>query len=133
LIGREDYHPAMPEALIAFVKEMDLCWIERRFDELNAYLCADVVMVAPGGQHRSDGRDAAIAGYREFMSRCELSRFNSHGHVVTRNGDTAIVEYDWDMAWIDEGTSYEAKGREILVVAHQDRGWRIVWRTQIPA
>jgi len=51
---------------------------------------------------------------------------------VTRNGDTAIVEYDWDMAWIDGGTPYEAKGREILVLAHQDRGWRVVWRTQIP-
>ena len=123
----------MAEPLIEFVRDMDRCWIERRFDDLAAYLCADVVMVAPGGRQRSDGRDAAIAGYREFMSRCELRRFDSHGHVVTRNGDTAIVEYGWDMAWADEGMRHEAKGREILVLAHQDRGWRIVWRTQIPA
>ena len=122
----------MPNALIAFAKDMDQCWIERRFDDLTTYLCADVVMVAPGGQHRTDGRDAAIDGYRAFMSRSILSRFNCHGHVVTRNGDTAIVEYDWDMAWSDEGTHHEAKGREILVLGHQDRGWRVVWRTQLP-
>jgi ketosteroid isomerase-like protein len=123
----------MPEALIAFIQDMDRCWVERRFGELSAYLADDVVMVAPGGRQRVEGADAAIDSYREFMSRCELSRFDSHGHVVTRNGDTAIVEYDWNMAWSDQGTDHEAKGREILVLAHQDRGWRVVWRTQIPA
>ena len=122
----------MAEPLIEFVRDMDRCWTERRFSDLTAYLCADVVMVAPGGRQRMQGRDAAIESYREFMSRCALSHFDSHGHVVTRNGDTAIVEYDWHMAWADQDMSHEAQGREILVLAHQDRGWRVVWRTQIP-
>lgn len=123
----------MADALIAFAKDMDRCWMERRFGDLAGYLADDVVMVAPDGKHRSEGRDAAVESYRKFMSRCEVVRFDSHGHVVTRRAAAAVVEYGWDMGWNDRGTGHEAKGREILVLAQRDQGWRVIWRMQLPA
>jgi ketosteroid isomerase-like protein len=123
----------MDDELIAFTKSMDRCWMERRFTDLSGFLASDVVMVAPGGEHRMQGIETAIASYREFMSRCEVKRFLSSDHVVTRRGPAAVVEYAWDMAWSDQGTEQEAKGREILVLARLADGWRVVWRTQIPA
>jgi hypothetical protein len=45
----------MAEDLIAFTKEMDRCWMERRFSDLSAYLAAGLVLVAPGGKHRVEG------------------------------------------------------------------------------
>ncbi len=123
----------MAEDLIAFTKEMDRCWTEQRFSDLSAYLAADVVLVAPGGKHRLEGLDAAIESYREFMSRSEVTHFDGYGHVVTQRGATATVEYDWDMSWTDQGMAHEATGREVLVLARYDHGWRVVWRTQLPA
>lgn len=76
---------------------------------------------------------AAVESYREFMTRCEVKRFQTSNHVVTRRGTAAVVEYDWDMAWNDQDTEHEAKGREILVLNRHPVGWRVVWRTQIPA
>ncbi len=107
--------------------------MERRFDDLSAYLADDVVMVAPDGQHRLEGLAAAVESYREFMSRSEVTRFESHGHIVTRRATVAVVEYQWDMDWNDQGTDHQAKGREVLVLAPCDQGWRVVWRTQLPA
>lgn len=125
------HSPAMTDDLVAFTGEMDRCWMERRFSDLSAYLAEDVITVAPGGKQRLEGRDASIESYREFMSRAEVTSFHSHGHVVTQRGATAVVEYDWDIGWNDQGTAHEASGRELLVLTRYDREWRVVWRTQL--
>lgn len=61
----------MTSELIAFIAQMDRCWLERKFDDLAGYLARDVVLVAPDGKQRIEGVDASIESYREFMSRCE--------------------------------------------------------------
>ena len=77
--------------LIAFVSEMDCCWMERRFEDLTAYLAEDVVMAPPRGQLRVQGLEADVESYREFMGRCEVDRFVTRDHVVTLRGATAII------------------------------------------
>ncbi len=90
-------------------------------------------MVAPGGKQRIEGIDACIESYREFVCRCTVSRFDAFDHAVTERGPAAVVEYSWDMAWTEQGAHHEAKGREVLALARLERGWRVVWRTQLPA
>lgn len=116
----------------SFVREMDRCWLEQRFDDLKSYLAEKVVFVAPTGQ-RAKGRDAAIASYQGFMSRAQIRRFQSGDFVVTRADSAAVVEYGWDMAWDDGGQSYEAKGREVLVLSRSGSNWAVIWRTQLSA
>jgi ketosteroid isomerase-like protein len=120
----------MTDDLIAFVTEMDRCWLERRFGDLAAYLADDVVIVANDGKHRVRGREAAVESYREFMSRSVVDRFQASGYIVTERGSAAVVEYRWDMAWDDQGTKHEAAGREILVLSRSEDGWRVIWRMQ---
>jgi ketosteroid isomerase-like protein len=123
----------MTDDLIAFVNEVDRCWMERRFDDLASYIAEDVVMVAPGGRHRLKGLKASVDSYREFMSRCQVTRFDTSDHRLTEHGATAVIEYDWDMAWSDQGSDHTARGQEILVLARSALGWRVVWRTQLSA
>ena len=122
----------MSEDLIAFVEAMDRCWMERRYDDLESYIAGDVVMVAPGGQGRIEGLDAAADSYREFMERAQVHHYRTSGHLVTLRGDAAIVEYGWDMGWDSDGSSHSATGREVLVLSRRDGNWRIIWRTQLP-
>jgi ketosteroid isomerase-like protein len=118
--------------LISLVRAMDQCWIERRFDDLVLYIAEDVVMVTPGGKNRMQGRDSAIESYREFMQRCHVLRYEPTDYIVTHRGDSAVIEYAWDMAWDDAGNSHEAKGRDVLVFARRNDEWRVIWRTQLP-
>jgi ketosteroid isomerase-like protein len=123
----------MSDDLITFTHEMDRCWMERRFSDLSSFIADDIVVVAPGGRQRVKGLDAAMHSYDEFMRRCTVSRFGTSNHIVTERGATAVVEYEWGMAWSDEGVAHEAMGREILALARGDKGWRVIWRAQLSA
>jgi ketosteroid isomerase-like protein len=120
------------EEIVAQISAMDRCWLERRFADLKSHLTEDAVFVTPNGR-RVLGRDAAVESYREFMSRSQVHRYQASEPMVTQKGDTAVAEYGWDMAWDSDGQSYEAKGREVLVLAREDGAWSVIWRTQLGA
>ena len=122
----------MSEELISFTDRMDRCWMEGRFPDLEAFLAKDVVFVAPGGEPRSEGLAAAIESYRQFMSHARVNRFETSDRIVTLRGDTAIVEYRWQMDWTAAGADHSETGRDVLVFSRGGEGWRVVWRTQIP-
>ena len=117
---------------ISFAERLDRCWMEGRFDDLDAFLAKDVVFVAPGGTPRSEGLAQAIESYRQFTSHAQVNRFKTSDHAVTLRGDTAVVEYQWEMTWIAAGEEHNETGREVLVLSRRDGNWRAVWRTQIP-
>jgi ketosteroid isomerase-like protein len=122
----------MDEDLVELTKAMDRCWIERRFDDLRAYIDNDVVMVAPGGRQRMNGLAAAIDSYRAFMERSSVERYETRDHQVAVGGDAAVVEYGWTMVWESGGTRHDGKGREVLVLSRRHGDWKVIWRTQLP-
>lgn len=121
----------MSGALAGFVAELDLCWLEHRFDDLAAYLAEDVTFALTAGD-RIEGQAAAIDTYRAFMQRCRVERFQTSDVKVSMRGDAAVVEYQWDMDWSDATGAHAATGREVLMLARGDSGWRVFWRTQLP-
>jgi|SRR5579859_7761985 len=121
----------MQDPLINLVRDMDQCWLERRYADLRRYLADDVVMVAPEAQHRISGSAAAIETYRDFMERSRVDMFAPVDYRVTRTAETAVVEYAWRMAWETEGEPFDAEGREVLVLAERDKGWQVIWRMQL--
>jgi len=117
---------------IAFTDRLDRCWMEGDLPELGSFLAPDVVFVAPGGMPRAEGLEAATESYRQFLSHAQVKDFHTGDHFVTARGDTAVVEYRWQMAWTAGGADRAESGRDILVLARREEGWRVVWRTQIP-
>ena len=117
---------------ISFADRMDRCWMEGRLPELAEFLAEDVVFVAPDGASRSEGLAPAIESYRQFMSHAQVNRFQTSDRIVTVRGDTAVIEYRWQMDWTAAGADHAENGREVLVLARRGEGWRVVWRTQIP-
>lgn len=117
---------------IKFVEDMDRCWREGRFHDLDTYLADDVVFVAPDGKTHLEGIAAAVETYREFTVSSLVEHYVTSNYVVTQRGDTAVVEYQWSMAWTSAGVDYNDAGREVLVLGAREGSWRVVWRTQIP-
>lgn len=87
---------------IETVKSLDMFWSEGRFGELADVLAPDVVVVGSHGR-RFVGRDAVLAGYRDFRATAEVKVFKSENYVATTQGDAAVVEYEWTMQWTSGG------------------------------
>lgn len=119
------------QGLKQFVHDMDRCWIEGRFDDLSGFLADDVIYSSPDGRMSLKGRDAVTGSYRDFMATNQVELFAASNHRATERGDTAIVEYGWQMAWRGDDGRHEQAGREVLVLADRGEGWRVVWRMQI--
>ncbi len=118
---------------IKFVEDLDRCWREGRFHDLETFLADDVVFVTPDGVTRLEGLAAAVQSYREFTASSSVERYATANHIVTQRGDAAVIEYGWEMAWTSAGAGYNDTGREVLVLAARNGAWRVIWRTQIPA
>ena len=118
-------------ALIEFVKEMDRCWIERRFDDLPNYLAPEITVFTPYNR-RFTGLPVVIGNYREFMGYSEVHSFTPSDFIVTEAGDAAVVEYTWAMEWTAKNERHNAKAREVLALSKRNGSWRIFWRTQLP-
>jgi ketosteroid isomerase-like protein len=117
---------------ISFVESLDRCWLQGRLQDLSAFLAEDVIFVAPGGTPRIAGLVQVIESYRPFTSQAQVRRFQTSDHFVTWRGDTAVVEYAWQMTWVAAEAEHNDMRRDVLVLAWRDENWRVVWRTQIP-
>jgi ketosteroid isomerase-like protein len=118
---------------IAFVEAFDQCWVSQHLQDLGTFLAEDVVFVAPGGNHRITGIEQAVESYRQFLSHAQVKHFRPYDYAVTQRGDTAVVEYGWEITWVAAEVEHKDVGHDILVLAQRDNRWRVVWRTQIPA
>jgi SnoaL-like domain len=118
---------------IAFVKRLDAAWMEGRFADIPGFFANNAVITFPDGAARIEGARAIAASYEKFMTGAIVRRFESSNFNAAIAGNTAVVEYQWDMAWDAEGMKHVAAGREALVLVEDDYGIRILWRLQIPA
>lgn len=112
---------------------LSAAWRERRYDDLAAYLEANMVFASPGLGAQLDGREAVVASYREFMDRATLREYQETDLVVDVWGETAVARYRWTMGWLAGGVERRESGHDVFVLrrCEEDSAWRVVWRTML--
>jgi uncharacterized protein (TIGR02246 family) len=114
----------------AALARLGAAWRERRWDALAGCLDERVVFAVLGAG-RVEGRDAAVASYREFMERATITEYREEPPAVDVWGDTAVATYRWTMAWLSGGVPNRGTGHDVLVLRRADGAWRAVWRTLV--
>jgi ketosteroid isomerase-like protein len=109
---------------------LNSAWLNRRYDELAQVMDEDVVMALPGFVGQVRGRAAMVEGFREFMERSTILRFEEASPTIDVWGDTAVAVIRWEMDWTTKGGPTErAAGHDAFVFNRGEKGWRAVWRT----
>lgn len=110
---------------------LNAAWTQLRFADLEPLLHPEAVFVHPGWSGRSEGREACVKSYREFMTKAKLTEFTTTDVMVDTWGTTAVAAYRFVIAWEEDGKPDRAQGQEAFVLARGPEGWRIVWRTLV--
>ena len=121
-----------PEEIVKqLVRDMNAAWIEGRVEELGRFFAPDVVFVAPDGNNRITGREAAVESFRQYTEQAVTHRFDEVDLQVDVTGAIAVASLRFNVRYEFAGAMYEETGRDILVLASPETGWHIAWRTQI--
>ncbi|MFN2519708.1 MAG: DUF4440 domain-containing protein [Candidatus Limnocylindria bacterium] len=116
----------------AALRRINDAWIEGEPERMAEDLHVLVVMVQPGFADRIEGREAAIASFREFIDGSLVHEYAESDPVIDLTGSTAVATCRWDIEWSADDRRQPERGRDVYVFA-KDRGrWRAVWRVIVP-
>jgi uncharacterized protein DUF4440 len=108
-------------------------WAAGRLQDLEPLLHPRSVIVGPDLTRLSDGRDACIDSYREFLASSTVHAFEERDVKVEEYDGAAILSYTYRIAYELDGERYDDEGSEVLVLVRADRRWQIAWRQVLAA
>ena len=111
------------------MERLSEAWQWGDLDTIAAAVVEDVVMVTPGIGERIDGREAFLAGFRDFFDNARLIAYADSDWDVHECGPTAVVSFTFEVVYERDGITYDSSGRDVWVLSLQDDEWRAVWRT----
>ena len=120
------------EGVWEFVQAMNDTWVSGKPAQLERYFHPDMVILAPDGVQRLEGREACVWSYCEFCANTKVQWFNTSDAHVDVFGETAVVSYALDLTYEWNDQVVQDHGKELLVLAQHEGGWRAIWRTLIP-
>lgn len=119
------------ERAAAAMRRINQTWLAGHVDDLAEMVHPEIVMAFPGFAGRSEGRDAFLAGFRDFCENAVVHEFDEYEYQVDVAGDTAVVTYRYAMIYEREGRKNEATGRDLWIFQWQRGEWLAVWRTML--
>ena len=117
----------------AALQQINAAWLNGAWEPLADLLHAEMVIVPPGFGAHITGREACMAGYREFARAATVESYAESDAAVDVFGTTAVAAYHYELVYTLAGTRYQDAGRDLYVFARSDQRWQAVWRALLSA
>ena len=121
--------PAEVASAAATMRHINQAWQNGRLDELASMLHREMVMAVPGFVARAQGRDAILAGFRDYSENARTLELHEHDLQADVIGDVAIVTFRFDMMYERQGARSRATGRDFWILQKHSGSWLAIWRT----
>jgi ketosteroid isomerase-like protein len=113
------------------MRRINRTWVDGRIDDLTPLVHPDVVMVFPGFAGQVQGRDAFLAGFRDFCQSAKMHEFQDDDLQANVAGNVAVVRVRFSMIYERAGQRYHSTGRDLWVFENQGGAWIAVWRRML--
>lgn len=112
----------------ATLDSLNRAWREGRFGDLSQFFDENIVMKGPGLKDLSDGREALVQSYTDFMMKSKIVEYSESNHSIHQWGETGVASYDWSMSWEQNGKTDSATGQDMFVFQLHGSHWKAVLR-----
>jgi uncharacterized protein (TIGR02246 family) len=113
------------------LQQISQAWLAGNPDALTERFATDIVMVFPGFSGSSKGREALLAGFRDFCDNARIHAYEETDHQVNVAGGVAVATFRFDMVYERDGSRYHSTGRDFWVFEENRNRWLAVWRTML--
>ncbi len=121
----------LPQELLLVMHRINRAWLDSQLEQLGPLLHADIVMVFPGFGGRIQGKEAFLAGFRDFCKSAAIQDFKDRDYQVDIAGNTAVVTFQFEMVYERAGERFRSTGRDFWVYERSLDNWLAVWRTML--
>ena len=105
---------------------MNRTWtVDHDPDKLHDYFHPDMVAITPSDRLRREGREACIAGWKQFAESVRIMWWKESEPLILlfNNGQTAVVTYYWDIEYEIGGKHVHTNGRDLFVMVKEEGRW----------
>lgn len=114
------------QAIWSTLRALNDAWTKGNPDDLAQYFHPDMVAITATDQHRLNGAAACIAGWKAFAEAATIHQWREIDPVIHVYGSSAVVAYDFDMAFDMNGQAIQMGGRDMFFfVKEGDRWWAV--------
>jgi hypothetical protein len=82
-----------------------------------------MIAITATDSHRREGAAACIAGWKGFAEMATIHYWREVDPVIHLYGDSALVAYDFDMAFTINGQRIEMGGRDMFFFVRENGRW----------
>lgn len=113
------------------MRQINRAWLTGRVDDLAPMVHPEIVMMLPGLAGQVQGREAFLAGFRDFCQNAKVHDFQEHDHQVHVVGGVAVVTFRYEMVYERSGERSRCTGRDLWVFQKHAESWVAVWRAML--
>jgi hypothetical protein len=111
------------------VQQINQAWVSGEVGGIDELFHPNAVIVHPGFEGRTEGRDDCVQSYLEFAMQAQVHRLDAFDEQVDVVDNTAVVSYGFEIEYEMEGQGYADSGTDLFVLTRAPAGWQVVWRT----
>ena len=114
--------------IVGTLHAMNRCWTEGwHEEEFRQYIHPDAVAIAPTTPGRLEGRDAYVAGWREFAQAAIIHEWRETGHKVQfyAGGKCAVVTNFFAITFAIGQAKQTMRGRDMYFLVKEGRKWLV--------
>lgn len=114
------------------IRLLNQAWRTGEVDAIDDLFHPDAVIVHPGWEGRTEGREACVQSYLDFAMQATVHRLEEFDTEVDVVNDTAVVSYGFELDYEMNGAPLSDSGTDLFVLTRGRGGhWQVMWRTLI--
>ena len=114
--------------IITTIRNMNRAWTESwNEEEFRSYIHPDAVAIVPTASGRLEGKEAYVAGWRNFAAAAKVLGWKENGHLVQvyASGACAVVTYLFSITFETGGQVQAMKGRDMFFLVKEGERWLV--------
>ena len=115
----------------ALLGQINATWLGGHPDAMTPFLHEEIAMMLPDFSAGVHGREAFLAGFRDFCASATVHDFKPEAIGVTVVGPVAVASYFFTVLYERGGQGYRSQGRDLWVFCRLQERWLATWRTML--
>ncbi len=120
---------ALTREIITTIRKMNRAWTGSwNEEEFRSYIHTGAVAIVPSAPGRLEGKEAYVAGWRDFAAAAKIQSWSERDHHVQifASGKCAVATYLFTIRFETGGQVQAIEGRDMFFLVKEKGRWLVV-------